>query len=113
MSDELSLGGPKGSNELIDYGMSQYQKAKQKLRKAEQKGNDKAAKRARKAMVYWEVYIVAAGAISLELCAIPPTTPYSEEYLEKRANAQFLLAVMNEKLGFEPGPMDEDELADL
>lgn len=86
--------GEQYSTEDIELGMSNYQAALQALRKTHAftpEYFDAAGD-----MAYWEQYTLAAGAMSMQMCALPhgPENPDSKRWVEQRAYATKQLAVM-------------------
>jgi hypothetical protein len=101
MMSDLSLGGAPGNPANIADDMNAYQAQKQKLKAAEQAGDDAAAEVARANMAYWEQKCIADGAMSIDVCSVPSQFIWDswrpdqrEDYLDKRKRAAAMVARM-------------------
>jgi len=103
----LSTGGPGDvsgegySSTAVTWGMKNYQIAKDGMQQA---GSDtEQYLKCAADKMYWEIYTLAAGAMSIECCAIPfgfAGTPQDEYWVEQRAEYQrkLLLLEVNTEL---------------
>ena len=98
MSEIMPAGTP--SQDGIEYGMHNYQYCKSKNWDASAEGDVDGARSYALDMGYWELRLLAYGAISLEVCALNPGGMDDDVYEEQMMSSQKKCYAMEQFEGF-------------